>query len=170
VVEVWREARTTFGELQLALVGTMADDDPEAWRIYQPLEAEVSGEPDCLLLTNQMGVTAHEVNALQRVADVAVQKSIREGFGLVVSETLWKGTAMIAGCAGGIPTQLKDGVTGRLATGVSEFAAAVTDLLEHPASAHDLGAAGRRRVQEQFLITRLLRDHLTLVADELGLA
>lgn len=168
VVEVWKEARTTFGELQLALVGAMADDDPEAWRIYQQLEAEVSGERDCLLLTNQMGVTAHEVNALQRVADVAVQKSIREGFGLVVSETLWKGTAMIAGRAGGIPAQLEDGVSGRLATDVSGFAAAVTDLLEHPATAHALGAAGRRRVHEQFLITRLLRDHLTLVADELG--
>ena len=88
VVDVWREARGAFGELQLALVGAMAGDDPEAWRIYQELEVEVSDEPHCYLLTNQMGVTAHEVNALQRVADIAVQKSIRGGFGLVVSETL----------------------------------------------------------------------------------
>jgi trehalose synthase len=168
VVDVWREARGTFGELQLALVGAMAGDDPEAWRIYKELEAEVSDEPDCYLLTNQMGVTAHEVNALQRVADIAVQKSIREGFGLVVSETLWKGTAMIAGRAGGIPTQLEDGVSGRLATDVSEFAAAVCELLEHPTLAGGLGAAGRRRVHDEFLITRLLHDQLVLLAEQLG--
>ena len=170
VVEVWREARGVFGHLQLALVGAMAGDDPEAWRIYQQLEAEVSGATDCFLLTNQMGVTAHEVNALQRVADVAVQKSIREGFGLVVSETLWKGTAMVAGRAGGIPTQLEDRVSGRLATDVAEFAAAVCDLLEHPSLAHDLGATGRRRVRDGFLITRLLHDQLTLLAGQLGSA
>ena len=168
VVDVWREARGVFGELQLALVGAMAGDDPEAWRIYQELEVEVSDEPHCYLLTNQMGVTAHEVNALQRVADIAVQKSIREGFGLVVSETLWKGTAMIAGRAGGIPTQLEDGVSGRLATDVSEFAGAVCDLLEHPTLALDLGAAGRRRVHNKFLITRLLNDQLVLLAAQLG--
>ncbi len=165
VVEVWRRARAEFGELQLALVGAMAGDDPEAWRVYGQLEAAAAGEPDCFLLTNQMGVNAHEVNALQRVADVAVQKSIREGFGLVVSETLWKGTAMVAGRAGGIPAQLEDGVGGRLATDVDEFAAAVCRLLEHPGQAADLGAAGRRRVQEGFLITRLLRDQLALLAD-----
>jgi trehalose synthase len=166
VVEVWRRARSVFGDLQLALVGAMAGDDPEAWRIYQQLEAEVSGEPDCFLLTNQMGVTAHEVNALQRVADVAVQKSVREGFGLVVSETLWKGTAMIAGRAGGIPTQLEDGVSGRLATDVDEFAAAVCQLLEHPSLARELGVAGRRRVHDEFLMTRLLHDQLALLSDQ----
>ncbi len=168
VVEVWREARTVFGQLQLALVGAMAGDDPEAWRVYQQLEGEVSGAPDCFLLTNQMGVTAHEVNALQRVADVAVQKSIREGFGLVVSETLWKGTAMVAGRAGGIPSQLEDGVSGRLATDVPEFAAAVCDLLEQPTVARGLGATGRSRVQDGFLITRLLHDQLALLAEELA--
>lgn len=167
VVEVWRRARPTFGELQLALVGAMAGDDPEGWRIYEQLAAEVEGEPDCFLLTNQMGVTAHEVNALQRVADVAVQKSIREGFGLVVSETLWKGTALVAGRAGGIPSQLDDGVSGRLATEVDEFARAVCDLLEHPARARELGAAGQRRVRDNFLVTRLLHEQLTLLADVL---
>ena len=166
VVEVWRRARSVFGELQLALVGAMAGDDPEAWRIYQQVATEVFGEPDCFLLTNQMGVTAHEVNALQRVADVAVQKSVREGFGLVVSETLWKGTAMIAGRAGGIPTQLEDGVSGRLATDVDEFAAAVCQLLEHPSLARELGVAGQRRVHDEFLITRLLHDQLALLADQ----
>lgn len=168
VVEVWRLARSTFPELQLALVGSMAGDDPEAWRIYQELEAAVRDEPDCFLFTNQMGVTAHEVNALQRVTDVAVQMSIREGFGLVVSETLWKGTPIVAGRVGGIPSQLEDGVSGRLASGVDEFAKAVCELLEHPSAARELGSAGRRRVHQEFLITRLLHDQLKLLADVLG--
>lgn len=168
VVEVWRQVRSTFPELQLALVGAMAGDDPEGWRIYRELEAAVRDEPDCFLLTNQMGVTAHEVNALQRVTDVAVQKSIREGFGLVVSETLWKGTPMVAGRAGGIPSQLEDRVSGRLASGVEDFAGAVSELLEEPTAAGELGTAGRRRVREQFLITRLLHDQLELLSDVLG--
>jgi trehalose synthase len=165
VIEVWRIARATFPELQLALVGAMAGDDPEGWRIYQELEAAVRGERDCFLLTNQMGVTAHEVNALQRVTDVAVQKSIREGFGLVVSETLWKGTPVVAGRAGGIPSQLEDGVCGRLASDVDEFATAVGELLEEPTEARELGSAGQRRVHEGFLIPRLLHDQLALLKD-----
>jgi trehalose synthase len=168
VVEVWRLARETFPDLQLALVGSMAGDDPEGWRIYQEVEAAVRDEADCFLLTNQMGVTAHEVNGLQRVTDVAVQKSIREGFGLVVSETLWKGTPIVAGRAGGITSQLEDGVSGRLASGVEEFASAVSELLERPTAARELGSAGRRRVREEFLITRLLRDQLALLTDVLA--
>jgi trehalose synthase len=167
VVDVWRLVRSTFPELQLALVGAMAGDDPEAWRIYHELEAAVRGEPDCFLLTNQMGVTAHEVNAMQRVTDVAIQKSIREGFGLVVSETLWKGTPIVAGRAGGITSQLEDRVSGRLATSVEEFASAVSELLEQPTAAREMGGAGRHRVLDEFLITRLLHDQLELLADVL---
>jgi trehalose synthase len=123
----------------------------------------VQAQSDCFLLTNQMGVAAHEVNALQRVADVAIQKSIREGFGLVVSETLWKGTAIVAGRAGGIPLQLEDGVSGLLATSTEEFAEHVCELLEHPTHARQMGLAGQRTVQQRFLITRLLREHLQLL-------
>lgn len=168
VVEVWRAVRETFPGLQLAMVGAMASDDPEAWGIYEALENEIRGESDCLLLTNQMGVHAHEVNALQRVTDAAIQKSIREGFGLVVSETLWKGTPMVAGRAGGIPAQLEDGRGGRLATTTEEYVEAITGFLERPAEARELAEAGRRRVRERFLITRLLRDQLNLLHDLLA--
>jgi len=168
VVETWRRARSEFPALQLALVGAMAGDDPEGWRVYREIERVTRGESDCLLLSNQVGVNAHEVNALQRVADVAVQKSIREGFGLVVSETLWKGTAMVAGRTGGIPLQLRDGETGRLATSVEEFAASVCELLRDPAEARALGVRGRHAVAERFLITRLLREQLELFASVLA--
>jgi trehalose synthase len=163
VIEVWQHVRDSFPQLQLALVGSMADDDPEGWRIYSELADIVQAQPDCFLLTNQMGVAAHEVNALQRVADVAIQKSIREGFGLVVSETLWKGTAIVAGRAGGIPSQLEHGVSGFLATSTEEFAEHVCELLEHPTRARQMGLAGQRTVQQRFLVTRLLREHLQLL-------
>jgi len=163
VIEVWRRVRETLPELQLALVGSMASDDPEAWRVYRTIARETAGEPDCFLFTDQMGVTSHEVNALQRVADIAIQKSVREGFGLIVSETQWKGTALVAGRAGGIPLQLEDGVTGRLATSVEEFAAGVLELLQDPARARAMGAAGIARVRERFLLPRLLHDQLRLL-------
>jgi trehalose synthase len=168
VVEVWRGVRETFPTLQLALVGSMATDDPEGWRIYEQIERETAGERDCLLLTHQMGVSNHEVNAFQRVADVAIQKSTREGFGLVVSETLWKGTAMVAGRAGGIPQQLQDGVGGYLADSTEQFAARVSELLENPMAAEQMGAAGMERVRERFLLPRLLRDHLAALRGLLG--
>ncbi len=168
VVEVWRRVRETFPDLQLALVGSMATDDPEGWRIYEQIESETAGEPSCFLFTDQMGVAAHEVNAFQLVADVAIQKSIREGFGLVVSETLWKGTAMVAGRAGGIPEQLQDGVGGYLAESVEEFATRTVELLEDPLRAGEMGAAGAEAVRERFLLPRLLRDHLAVLGELVG--
>jgi trehalose synthase len=163
VVDVWEALRETFPNLQLALIGAMASDDPEGWRVYGEIEERVRGERDCFLLSNQMGVTGHEVNAFQRVADVVIQKSVREGFGLIVSETLWKGTAIVAGRAGGIPLQLEDGVSGLLADGTEEFASSVRSLLEEPVEAQAMGAAGAVRVRERFLLPRLLLDELDLL-------
>jgi trehalose synthase len=165
---VWRRVRETFPTLQLALVGSMATDDPEGWRIYEQIERETAAEPSCLLFTDQMGVANHEVNAFQRVADVAIQKSTREGFGLVVAETLWKGTAMVAGRAGGIPVQLEDGLSGYLAESVDEFASRTTDLLADPLRARELGAAGAQRVRKRFLMPRVLCDHLAVLRQVVG--
>ena len=165
VVEVWRRAHDVFPDVQLALVGSMATDDPEGWRVYQQIEEVTREEPGCFLFTDQMGVANHEVNAFQRVADVVIQKSTREGFGLVVSEALWKGTPVVAGRAGGIPLQLEHGISGFLAGSLDEFAAHVVELLEHPLLAREFGAAGIRRVRERFLIPRLLRDTLRLIGE-----
>lgn len=168
VIDVWRRVRDVFPALQLALVGAMAGDDPEGWRVYRQVERASAGEDGCLLLTNQMGVAAHEVNALQRVADVAIQKSVREGFGLIVSETLWKGTVLVAGPAGGIPMQLADRADGYLAATEDEYVARIAELLEHPARARELGAAGVRTVHDRFLLPRLLRDTLHVLRDLVG--
>jgi trehalose synthase len=91
-----------------------------------------------------------------------IQKSLREGFGLVVSEALWKGTPVVAGRAGGIPLQLQDGVGGFLVDSVDTCVERILWLLHHPDQAHTIGTAGREHVRDHFLLTRLLTDDLRL--------
>jgi trehalose synthase len=98
----------------------MALDDPQGWEMYSEIVEEVSMDPDIHVLTNFTGIGNMEVNAFQSGSNVVLQKSIREGFGLVVSETLWKGTALVAGRAGGIPMQMPEGVGGRLIDSTDE--------------------------------------------------
>ncbi len=164
VIRVYRRVREEMPGLQLALLGSLAQDDPEGWGIYQRIREQTRGDLDIHVATNLTGVSNVEVNAFQRHSDVVIQKSIREGFGLVVSETLWKGTPMVAGPAGGIPLQMEDGVGGFLAEDDDEFAERVLYLLRKPEEADRAGAAGRERVRESFLITRLMRDEMRLLA------
>ena len=163
MIAAWRLARERIPGLQLALVGAMADDDPEGFALYEQARAAVAGEPDCHLLTNLTGIGPLEVNALQREADVVVQKSLREGFGLTVSEALWKETPVVGGNAGGIPLQLGDDA-GILVSTSEACADAVVTLLEDRAFAADLARSGHDRVRRDFLIPRLLRDDLRLYA------
>jgi trehalose synthase len=109
-----------------------------------------------------------EVNAFQRLSDVVIQKSIQEGFGLVVSETLWKGTPIVAGRAGGIPLQVRGGVGGFLVDSVEECAKKTLHLLRNPEEGETLGARGRELVRERFLLTRLIADELRLYGALLG--
>ncbi len=164
VVRVYRRVREEMPGLQLALLGSLAQDDPEGWGIYQRIREQTHGDADIHVATNLTGVSNVEVNAFQRHSDVVIQKSIREGFGLVISETLWKGTPVVAGAAGGIPMQMENGVGGFLAEDDDEFVERVLYLLRRPEEAARMGAAGRERVREGFLITRLMRDEMRLLA------
>ena len=164
VIAAYRLVKADLPDLQLALVGSMALDDPEGWDVYHQIRAAARDDPDIALFTNLTGVGNVEVNAFQRLADVVVQKSIREGFGLVVSESLWKGTSVVAGRAGGIPLQLQDGVGGFLVDSVEECAARILELLRNPDLAELLGRRGRQLVRERFLLTRLIADELRLYA------
>ncbi|SHF70513.1 glycosyltransferase [Streptoalloteichus hindustanus] len=166
VIRAYRLARAEVPGLQLALVGSMALDDPEAWEIYREITAVSDNDPDVHVFTNLTGVGNVEVNAFQRLSGVMVQKSLREGFGLVVSESLWKGTPVVAGRAGGIPLQMADGAGGLLVDSVEECAAGMVALLADPDRARALGAAGQERVRRHFLLPRLLLDELTML-DEL---
>lgn len=163
VIEAFRRIRDRLPELQLVLAGSLALDDPEGWQVYRTIRAECEGDPWIHVFTNLVGVGNIEVNALQALSDVVVQKSIREGFGLVVSETLWKGTPVVAGRAGGIPLQMADDVGGVLVEGVEECADAMLDLLTDRDRARALGEAGRDRVRERFLLPRLALNHLRLM-------
>jgi trehalose synthase len=135
----------------------MATDDPEGWRIYETVRAAVEGDPDIHVLTNLNGVGAHEVNAFQRVADVAIQKSIREGFGLVVSEAFWKETPVVGGNTGGIPLQIQNGVGGFLVDTVDQCAERAHYLLTNAEQSRQIAHAGAERVRTHFLMPRLLR-------------
>ncbi len=164
VIAAYRMAREEIPELQLALVGSMALDDPEGWEVYGQVSEHAEDDPQIHLFTNLTGVGNVEVNAFQRLSEVVVQKSIREGFGLVVSESLWKGTPVIAGRAGGIPMQMPDGVGGLLVDSVEECANAMLALLNDRERARELGHSGRTHVREHFLLPRLLMEELRLLA------
>jgi trehalose synthase len=165
VIAAFRLAREEVPDLQLALVGSMALDDPEGWDIYREVSEAARTDPDIHVFTNLTGVGNIEVNAFQRLSQVAIQKSLREGFGLVVSEALWKGTPVVAGNAGGIPLQMADGTGGLLVNGVEECAKALVHLLKNRDWARELAQAGRERVREHFLLPRLLLNELELMKD-----
>jgi trehalose synthase len=164
VIAAYRLVREHVPDLQLVLAGSMALDDPEGWRVYRKISAEAADGPKIRLLTNLTGVGNVEVNALQRLSDVVVQKSLREGFGLVVSEALWKRTPVVAGRAGGIPLQMADGVGGALVETTEECAEEIATLLTDRDRAREVAEQGHRRVREHFLTPRLVLNELRLVA------
>lgn len=165
VIQAYKMVKREMPDVQLALVGAIADDDPEGWEIYASVVEEARKDTDLHVLSNLSGVGSFQVNAFQRVADVVVQKSLREGFGLVVSEALWKSRPMVAGDTGGIPLQIEDGVTGLLTDSAADCANKLLYLLNNPLQAKSMAEKGRERVRQNFLITRLLRDELRLIRD-----
>jgi trehalose synthase len=164
VIAAYRLVREEIPDLQLALVGSMALDDPEGWAVYGQVSEHAAEDPLIHLYTNLTGVGNVEVNAFQRLSEVIVQKSIREGFGLVVSESLWKGTPVVAGRAGGIPMQMPEGIGGLLVDSVEECAAGLLRLLSDRELARQLGEGGRNHVREHFLLPRLLMEELRLLS------
>jgi hypothetical protein len=149
-------------EAQLALVGSMATDDPEGWEFFNSTMAYADGDPDIHILNNLNNVGAIEVNAFQSQADVVIQKSTREGFGLTVSEALWKARPFIGGDVGGIPLQVQDGETGYLVSSPAECADRTVRILREPDLGKRLGRTGKEHVRRNFLMPRLLRDWLRI--------
>ncbi len=162
VIQVYRAVKREIPDVQLSLVGSMASDDPEGWRIYRDILRYAGQDPDLTIMTNLDGVGALEVNAFQRASDVVLQKSLREGFGLTVSEALWKGVPVVGGKVGGIPMQIGDDVAGRLVTTNEQATRACLELLRNDGLRTSLGEAGKERVRRNFLSTRNLRDYLLL--------
>jgi trehalose synthase len=140
----------------------MAHDDPEGWDFYNQTVSYASGDPDIYILSNLNNVGSVEVNAFQVHSGAVIQKSIREGFGLTVSEALWKGRPMVAGAVGGIVTQIQNGETGWLVSSSTECAQACIEILADPLAARERARAGKEYVRRHFLTPRLLRDWLVL--------
>jgi trehalose synthase len=166
VIDAFRRVRVDHPGTQLALLGAIeAADDPEAVRMATEVRAAAGADPDIHVITDPAIIGPAEVGAVQLLADVVLQKSRREGFGLTVAEALWKGTPVVGGRAGGIVLQIEDGVSGFLVDSSQEAAERSSWLLAHPADARAIGAAGRSRVHDRFLVTRLLADELALYAE-----
>ena len=151
-----------FPNVQLVLAGSMATDDPEGFHYWELANEARAGDTNVHLLSNIQQVGNVQINAFQRAADVVMQKSLREGFGLTVSEGLWKGRPVIGGRCGGITLQIDEGVNGFLVDDVESAAKRTADLLRDPGRADEMGREGREIVRRQFLSTRELEDWLQL--------
>jgi trehalose synthase len=162
VIDAYRIVKQTHPEVQLALVGSMAHDDPEGWDFYNRTVRHAAGDPDIFILSNLNNIGSVEVNAFQVHSQAVLQKSIREGFGLTVTEALWKARPTIGGRAGGIVDQIQPGATGWLVDSPEEAAEACNEILDDPVRAAQRGRAGKELVRQRFLMPRLLRDWLAL--------
>jgi trehalose synthase len=150
-----------YSDCQLVLAGGGAADDPEGAVVLKEVLREADNDPDIKILELPAWAPL-EVNALQRASTVVIQKSLREGFGLTVSEALWKKKPVVASAVGGIPVQIIHKHTGLLSHSVEGTAYQIRFLLSHPQIAAKLGERGHEHVKENFLITQKLKRYLTL--------
>jgi trehalose synthase len=157
--------KAEHSEVQLALVGSMAHDDPEGWDYYNRTVTYAAGDPDVYILSNLNNIGSVEVNAFQVHSAAAIQKSTKEGFGLTVTEALWKTRPVVASRVGGIVAQIQDGETGWLVdpTVPAECAQACLEILRDPVVARHRALRGKEFVRRNFLMPRLLRDWLVLL-------
>ncbi|MEK7880285.1 MAG: glycosyltransferase [Deltaproteobacteria bacterium] len=159
VIEAYRKVKR-YVDCQLILAGGTAADDPESVEVFEQVKKQAEGDPDIhVLLMSQNDI---HINALQRASAVIVQKSVREGFGLTVTEALWKAKPVVASSVGGITVQIKHKHNGLLCHSVDGAALAIRQLLQNPDYARHLGENGREHVRQNFLLTRHLRDYMLL--------
>jgi trehalose synthase len=165
VIDVYRLVKKQVPDVQLLLIAGMATDDPEGWLYLEKTARHACEDNDIFMLTDLKGVKDFEVNAFQRASRVVLQMSTREGFGLTVTEGLWKGIPVVARRVGGIPLQIKDGENGYLVDTVEQAAERVLYLLKNNEMAKQMGKNGKEFVRENFLIIKHMYDHFTLLHD-----
>jgi trehalose synthase len=162
VIQAFRLTKKFVPSLQLVLAGGEAADDPESQAVLDEVRVAANGDPNIHILL--LPADAHRtINALQRSADIVLQKSIREGFGLTVTEALWKSKPVIGGDTGGIRIQVVNHHTGFLVRTPAGAALRARYLLFHRDKLHEMGGKGHRFVRDNFLLTRHLREYLTLM-------
>jgi trehalose synthase len=165
VIDAYRLVKAEHPDVQLALVGSMAHDDPEGWDYYNRTVNYAAGDPDVYILSNLNNIGSVEVNAFQVHSDAVIQKSTKEGFGLTVTEALWKTRPVVASRVGGIVAQIQNGETGWLVDPHSPegCAEACAQILADPIAARQRALRGKEYVRRNFLMPRLLRDWLVLL-------
>lgn len=161
VIDAYKRVKENI-DCQLILVGGMAADDPEGVSIYEELSKIAQTDSDIHIL-NLPPFSDIEINAIQRASTVIVQKSLKEGFGLTVTEALWKKKPVVAGAVGGIRLQIRHGVTGFLVRSIEGTAYRIKLLLRHPEIAKPLSESGYDHVKQNFLLTQHLRNYLALM-------
>jgi trehalose synthase len=165
VIDIYRLVKKEIPQVQLLLIAGMATDDPEGWTYFEKTARHAGDDNDVHLLTDLKGVKDIEVNAFQRASNVMLQMSTREGFGLSVTESLWKGIPVVGRPVGGIPLQIINGTNGYLVNTVNEAAEKTIYLLNHKEEAQQMGAKGKEHVKNNFLIVNDLKDYLKLFID-----
>ena len=161
VVQAYKQVKKYVPQCQLVLAGGGAADDPQGGMVLKEVEEAAGGDPDVHVL-NLPPWSALEINALQRGSTIVVQKSLKEGFGLTVTEALWKKKPVVASAVGGIPLQIIHKFTGMLSHSVEGTAFQIRLLLSNPEVARRLGENGHEHVKNNFLITRNLRNYISL--------
>ncbi|RLG19835.1 glycosyl transferase family 1 [Candidatus Micrarchaeota archaeon] len=156
VIDVYCKVRKK-ADCNLVLLGNFATDDPEGSKVYQKVLERAKKERGIYAIAFESQIL---VNSVQRASDVVIQKSLKEGFGLTVSEALWKGTPVVASNVGGIPLQVINGKTGYLVNNIAQCADRVLHLLKNPEKAKEMGQAGKEHVKKNFLVTRHLLDYI----------
>ncbi|MGH9830490.1 MAG: glycosyltransferase, partial [Blastocatellia bacterium] len=162
VIDAYRRVKEQIPEVQLALIGSMAADDPEGLLYYAKSLRRAGEDFDVHILSNFDGVYDREVNAFQTLADIIIQKSVREGFGLVVAEALWKKKPVLGGRVGGIPLQIIEGETGYLMGDTDSYVGTCLYLLRNRDAAKEMGKKAKEHVRKNFLSTRHVRDYLNM--------
>jgi trehalose synthase len=162
-IDIYRIVRSKIPNVQLLMVASMAYDDPEGWIYFEKTLRYAGNDSNIHFLTNLVGVGAREVNAFQRAATVILQPSIREGFGLAVSEGMWKKKPVVARPSGGIKIQVIDGMTGYLFKDINEGADKIIYLIKHQEIREILGSNAYNHVKKNFLVTSHLKRYLNML-------
>lgn len=162
-IDIYRRVKMRISEVQLLIVSSMAHDDPEGWIYFEKTIRHAGEDRDIYFLTNLVGVGAREVNAFQRIATVILQPSIREGFGLAVSEGMWKKKPVVARPSGGIKIQIINGVTGYFFENIDEAADKIIYLIKHPEVREKIGLNAHEHVKKNFITTSHLRKYLEML-------
>ncbi len=161
VIDAYRIVKAKI-PIRLALIGSLAHDDPEGQEWLEKVKNYAKDDPDIQILSNLDGVADLEVNAFQRISNIVLQKSIREGFGMTVTEALWKETPVIGGNVGGIKLQIENGINGFLVNSIEETAEKVIYLLNNPKILKEMGKKGHEKVKREFLLTKHVENYLDL--------